>query len=366
LEFEDNADDPHIDPDYHSDSNEDVEIQEGDQLILAAHTEDEQASLSVYLYNDELEQLYVHHDVMLPDMPLCVEWIGAAPMTREAGNWAAVGTLSPEIELWNLDILNATNPHAVLAAGAKSEGGKKSKKKNKKKDKARGELGGHSEAVLGLAWNKAQANVLASCSADATVRLWDLNETRCSAVFDRLHTSKIQSVLWSPSTASVLATGGFDRRARVADVRDVSSALTIALDADVECLRWVPGQPSQLLVATEAGEVLLFDVAQLAKVRFLVFFLAWLISLSSGTGVAHAGARQGVHGSGNDGAAAGAAGDSVAGQESQDLVDCLWASRAAGGAAEPVWLWRAVRRGDFRGDAVRVRGGVRGREPASV
>ncbi len=39
------------------------------------------------------------------------------PGSREAGNWAAVGTLSPEIELWNLDILNATNPHAVLAPG---------------------------------------------------------------------------------------------------------------------------------------------------------------------------------------------------------------------------------------------------------
>ncbi len=237
-------------------------MKEGDQLILAAHTEDEQASLSVYLYNDELEQLYVHHDVMLPDMPLCVEWVGAAPQTHEAGSWAAIGTLSPEIELWNLDILNATNPHAVLAAGV---GGEKKNKKKKKKDKARGELGGHTEAVLGLAWNKGQANVLASCSADATVRLWDLNETRCSAVFDKLHNSKIQSVMWSPTAPTVLATGGFDRRARVADVRDVNAALTIALDSDVECLRWVPGSPSQLLVTTEAGEIVLFDVAQLAK-----------------------------------------------------------------------------------------------------
>ncbi len=88
LEFQDNADDPYIDQNYQSESSDeglllmllllffvevlrlfvvllcnvvcfclDVAVKSGDQLILAAHSEDEQASLSVYLYNDELEQL---------------------------------------------------------------------------------------------------------------------------------------------------------------------------------------------------------------------------------------------------------------------------------------------------------------------
>ena len=74
LAFEDPLDDPYLDQARLAEdsSDEDVNITTGDQLILAASTEDDAASLNVYLYNDELAQLYVHHDVMLPDMPLVV------------------------------------------------------------------------------------------------------------------------------------------------------------------------------------------------------------------------------------------------------------------------------------------------------
>lgn len=34
------------------------------------------------------------------------------------------------------------------------------------------------------------------------------------------HVSKVQSVLWNPAEANVLATGGFDHRAYVLDMRD--------------------------------------------------------------------------------------------------------------------------------------------------
>jgi hypothetical protein len=85
VAFADPHDDPYIaDPDYESSSEkDDIELKEGDQLLLATCTEDEAANLSVYLYNDEKQQLYVHHDVMLSDMPLCVEWIGIDCNTKE-------------------------------------------------------------------------------------------------------------------------------------------------------------------------------------------------------------------------------------------------------------------------------------------
>ena len=78
-------------------------------------------------------------------------------MSLEAGNWCAVGTLGPEIELWNLDIINAANPPVVLTGAADAHPGdmadkKKKKKKKKKKqqqlgedeaDHVVGQLGGH-------------------------------------------------------------------------------------------------------------------------------------------------------------------------------------------------------------------------------
>ena len=276
--YDDMVEDPNINPNMMNDdsSDEDVQIRDGDQLILIGQTEDEAASLAVYLYNDELEQLFVHHDFMLADIPLCVEWIGAAPVTREAANWCAVGTLSPEIELWNLDILNASNPHAVLSgapvdpadmdelASLQRKMDKKKKGKNHKPMEGKEvELGGHTDSVLGLAWNRLQVNVLASASADRTVRLWDLHSTQCSAVFDSLHTDKIQSVVWNPAQATVLATGGFDQIVRVADIRSPNTALQIRLESDVETLVWQ--DPQSLIVSLENGQICKFDVTALDK-----------------------------------------------------------------------------------------------------
>ena len=51
--------------------------------------------------------LYVHHDIMLPAFPLCVEWINYKPGQESSniGNFAAIGTFDPQIEVWNLILL---------------------------------------------------------------------------------------------------------------------------------------------------------------------------------------------------------------------------------------------------------------------
>jgi len=35
--------------------------------------------LEIYIYEEELNNLYVHHDVMLSAFPLCMEWLPVIP-----------------------------------------------------------------------------------------------------------------------------------------------------------------------------------------------------------------------------------------------------------------------------------------------
>ena len=59
--------------------------------------------------------LYVHHDILLPAFPLAVAWLDCNPGDGpEAGNYAAVGTMSPGVEIWDLDVADSVEPLASL------------------------------------------------------------------------------------------------------------------------------------------------------------------------------------------------------------------------------------------------------------
>lgn len=193
--------------------------------------------MAVYLYNDENEQLYVHHDVVLADIPMCVEWVGVAPTKGEKASYAAVGTLSPTIELWDLDVINAVNPSAQLE--------------------------GHTDAVLGLAWNKLQANVLASCSADCSVSLWDLSTCKRTTAVHPHKNNKVQSLCWNPVQPTVLLSAGYDSEAVVTDLRKPKAGVRLSINSEAESSMW-RGE-HHVLVSNDKGAVFCYDVRAAAK-----------------------------------------------------------------------------------------------------
>ena len=74
----DKKDDTDEDPE-----DEDDEIKPNDALLVVAITEDEYSHLEIQLYNAEEGNLFVHHDISLPDFPLCLAWLDCPPYLND-------------------------------------------------------------------------------------------------------------------------------------------------------------------------------------------------------------------------------------------------------------------------------------------
>ncbi|KAK3330342.1 WD40-repeat-containing domain protein [Apodospora peruviana] len=261
--YESNKDDPYITLKDDADDDEDreeLQILATDNLLLAAKIEDELAHLEVYVYEDEADNLYVHHDIMLPAIPLCVEWLDI-PVSKpgveknSVGNFVAIGTFDPDIEIWDLDTVDCMYPNAILGQGGNVE--QEKKKKKKKKSKANDEY--HVDAVLALAANRKHRNLLASASADKTIKLWDLHTAKCAKSYS-YHTDKVCSLAWHAVESTVLLSGSYDRTAAMADMRAPTAQPTrVGVESDVENVRWDPHDPNYFFVSTENGIIHYFD-----------------------------------------------------------------------------------------------------------
>ena len=119
---------------------DDFMIRKEDMILLAAVSEEEVSHLvrkiipfiqsrtvvinfqfkDVYVYEYESDNLYVHHDYLLPAFPLCLSWlsfpVGGQQLSgnRTSTNYVAVGTFEPYIEIWDLDMVDQPAPLALL------------------------------------------------------------------------------------------------------------------------------------------------------------------------------------------------------------------------------------------------------------
>jgi len=270
--YESNKDDPYItlkDEADDEEEREELQILATDNLVLATKIEDELAHLEVYVYEDDSDNLYVHHDIMLPAIPLCVEWldipVGKSTVDKgSVANFVAVGTFDPDIEIWDLDTVDCMYPNAILGQGGNTEEEKKKKKKKKKKSKkANDEY--HVDAVLSLAANRKHRNLLASASADKTVKLWDLSTAKCAKSYS-YHTDKVCSLAWHSVESTVLLSGSYDRTVAIADMRAPDELPRRAgVESDVENVKWDPHDPNCFFVSTENGIVHYFDIRNISK-----------------------------------------------------------------------------------------------------
>ncbi|KAL3827940.1 hypothetical protein ACJIZ3_016742 [Penstemon smallii] len=266
LFYPSNALDPYLkkDEDDDSEEEEDITIKPDDSIIVCARNEDDVSHLEAYPTRDE-SSMYVHHDIVIPAFPLCTAWLGCPLKGEEKGNFIAVGSMEPAIEIWDLDIMDEVQPSAVL-------GGIIKKKRKGKKKYIKYKDGSHTDSVLGLAWNKEYRNILASASADKLVKIWDVATETCNITMEN-HTDKarlyfalvvlrqVQAVAWNNFAPQVLLSGSFDHTVVMKDGRiPTHSGFKWTVDADVESLAWDPHTEHSFVVSLENGMVTGFDI----------------------------------------------------------------------------------------------------------
>jgi len=120
----------------------------------------------------------------------CPPFVNSDGSQTSVGSYVAVGTFSPAIEIWNLDVLDPLEPTAVLGGiDKKAKKQKASAQKKGKKQKCY-KPGSHQGAVMSLSWNSTFRQALASGSADNTVKIWDVTTQACSFTMNH-HTDKV-------------------------------------------------------------------------------------------------------------------------------------------------------------------------------
>jgi periodic tryptophan protein 1 len=235
------------DEDNDSEAEDDI-IKPTDNLVLVGRVEADCSSLEVYLFNEEENSLYVHHDFLLPFHILCVEWFSFDAGSDKPGNLCAIGGMEPIIHIYDLDIHQPLEPVVML-------GQKASKKKKTKRI-------GHKDAVLDLAWNSNYQHILASASVDQTVILWDIENATPSTVLKDF-AEKVQTIEFNASEPEYLLTGCSDNTVKLFDCRQSSNENAQykqwIVEGEVEKVKWNPNEKYHFVVGTNSGKIMYFD-----------------------------------------------------------------------------------------------------------
>jgi len=253
--------------DIDEEEQDDFTIHKTDTLIACATAQDDISNIEIYIYDEINQSLFVHHDILLGTYPICLEWlpINQNNSGNTKNNYVIVGSFLPEIEFWNLDMLDVLEPDLVLGEKGGDEDkyfkDLKKKKKNKQEKLAANadNVNSHSDAVLSLNVNPFNNNILCSGGADSKILFWDIASGKSSRCIKE-HKDKVQSVKWNKMEDNVLVSGSYDKTIKLFDVRDNNSCMNVQISSDVENIEWNPLNKYLFLSSYENGKIDLYDI----------------------------------------------------------------------------------------------------------
>nr|BAD46146.1 transducin-like [Oryza sativa Japonica Group] len=129
--------------------------------------------------------------------------------------------------------------------------------------------------LIGIDWNKEYTNILASASADKTVKIWDVAAGKCVTTLEH-HDAKVQAVAWSQRSPEVILSDycvlqvslengmvqTFDKRITSSHQNGTVPMFTLhAHEMAVLSISFCPSVPNFLATASADKTVKLWDIS---------------------------------------------------------------------------------------------------------
>ncbi|KAI9509533.1 glutamate-rich WD repeat-containing protein [Russula earlei] len=132
----------------------------------------------------------------------------------------------------------------------------------------------HTSSVEDIQWSPSEATVFASCSADQSVRVWDVRSKGRQNVagIEKAHSSDVNVISWNRSAAYLLLSGGDEGTIKVWDLRNVKMRGSAVPDptpvasftwhrAPITSVEWHPTEDSIFAASGADDQVTLWDLA---------------------------------------------------------------------------------------------------------
>ncbi|XP_045461970.1 glutamate-rich WD repeat-containing protein 1 [Harmonia axyridis] len=128
-------------------------------------------------------------------------------------------------------------------------------------------LVGHTDSVEDLQWSPNEREVLASCSVDRSIRIWDIRSTpneACQLVVKDAHKNDVNVINWNKAEPFILS-GGDDGFLHIWDLRSIRNGTPIAAFkhhlGPVTTVEWNPTDPAVFASGGEDNQIALWDLS---------------------------------------------------------------------------------------------------------
>lgn len=123
-------------------------------------------------------------------------------------------------------------------------------------------LTGHESVVYEARWHPRRPGLIASVSADCSLRLFDLQQGS-NVVSPRAHPAEILSVDWSKYDDHLLVTGACDNRLRLWDTRMLTNTVTVfeGHEAAIRRVKFDPHRRDRLASTGYDGQLKIWHLA---------------------------------------------------------------------------------------------------------